>query len=311
MAQLRDANTFFQKQEAWKMTKRNDHRTETVFAFTMESLRVCSILLQPVTPTLCSKTLDILGVPSGERTFKHSKQFCTKEQKLCFPPSGAHLINVKVLKELRTFLKRWADAVECTRKMMLDFGNPCIAKVAQRTTNENVFERCFFETVTCLESTAVLFTCESSALAKLWILHEQPRCGSTPSSKVLGHTKRAIFWKPVRMYRGRWMYHRQRAWAYLSRGDACDPAQQVSAAAARGPGTRGASATQPRRAGPRRRLAPLRRTASPPSGLQRKIGSLRHLNEYTFKFDFFVFLNCATTHTQRRLCLLPFAFNDF
>ncbi|KAJ8310665.1 hypothetical protein KUTeg_012530 [Tegillarca granosa] len=72
---LRWANTYFHENEPWKLVKmeeKKDH-LNCVLHVAMETLRVCSILLQPVAPKFADKILNKLNIPSEQRHIKHTK----------------------------------------------------------------------------------------------------------------------------------------------------------------------------------------------------------------------------------------------
>jgi methionyl-tRNA synthetase len=68
-AVIAEANRYFAGNEPWALKKTNPERFGTVLWVTAEVLRQVAILTQPVMPEACTKLLDILGVPEGERSF--------------------------------------------------------------------------------------------------------------------------------------------------------------------------------------------------------------------------------------------------
>lgn len=87
MACLRDANSFMQFQKPWELARKvdtaNKEKLATVLHIIMEVLRVSSVLLEPIIPTLSSKLLTKLNVPESERQWINLQ---------CFP-SYLHLPN--------------------------------------------------------------------------------------------------------------------------------------------------------------------------------------------------------------------------
>lgn len=77
MSCLRQANSFIHRHEPWKLVKDKQEKEwlETVLHIVMETLRVCGILLQPVTPRLASRLLDRLGISKEERTLEDTEIF--------------------------------------------------------------------------------------------------------------------------------------------------------------------------------------------------------------------------------------------
>lgn len=75
IATLHKCNLFFETLKPWELKKNPDHEElNTVLHLTIETLRVCGILLQPVIPNICENLLNKLGVPKNARTFDYSKK---------------------------------------------------------------------------------------------------------------------------------------------------------------------------------------------------------------------------------------------
>ncbi len=64
-----ETNRYFANCEPWKLAKSDPARMRLVLYVTIEALRVCAILLQPVMPGSMAKLLDLLGVAPPRRTF--------------------------------------------------------------------------------------------------------------------------------------------------------------------------------------------------------------------------------------------------
>src|SRR5579871_16115 len=64
-----EANRYFANAEPWKLAKTDSARMRLVLYVTIETLRTCAILLQPVMPRSMEKLLDLLGVPTESRRF--------------------------------------------------------------------------------------------------------------------------------------------------------------------------------------------------------------------------------------------------
>ncbi|XP_037824487.1 methionine--tRNA ligase, mitochondrial-like, partial [Lucilia sericata] len=91
MSTLHAANSFFETSRPWELklktitedSKRikiplpqcdeNALRLETIMAMTMDTLRLCGIVLQPLLPQLSTRLLDKLGVPWNQRLWKNLK----------------------------------------------------------------------------------------------------------------------------------------------------------------------------------------------------------------------------------------------
>ncbi|XP_065925280.1 methionine--tRNA ligase, mitochondrial isoform X1 [Magallana gigas] len=73
---IRWSNKLFNDHEPWHMCKdpANDNHLNCLLYVTMETLRVCSILLQPLIPDIAAQVLDRLGVRDDDRLFRHCKE---------------------------------------------------------------------------------------------------------------------------------------------------------------------------------------------------------------------------------------------
>ncbi|KAF4522009.1 hypothetical protein B566_EDAN010858 [Ephemera danica] len=69
IAVLQVANRFFEMQKPWQLA-RDGAEMAAVLSITMETLRVCSIILQPVVPQLTTSLMDKLGVQENRRSKK-------------------------------------------------------------------------------------------------------------------------------------------------------------------------------------------------------------------------------------------------
>ncbi|XP_069969329.1 methionine--tRNA ligase, mitochondrial isoform X2 [Bactrocera oleae] len=88
---LHAANNFFETARPWELKRlvaaaaagseaadavnvqniENFERLETIIAMTMDTLRICGIVLQPIIPQLCGKLLDKLAVPPEQRFWRN------------------------------------------------------------------------------------------------------------------------------------------------------------------------------------------------------------------------------------------------
>jgi methionyl-tRNA synthetase len=64
-----EANRYFANAEPWRLARSDPARMRLVLYVTIEALRVCAIVLQPVMPGSMAKLLDLIGVPADQRTF--------------------------------------------------------------------------------------------------------------------------------------------------------------------------------------------------------------------------------------------------
>lgn len=85
MAALHATNNFFESSKPWEFKKttspsdviESSERTQkldTILSITMDSLRLCSIILQPIIPNMSSKLLDKLNVCPRQRTWTNLKE---------------------------------------------------------------------------------------------------------------------------------------------------------------------------------------------------------------------------------------------
>ncbi|KRG01290.1 methionine--tRNA ligase, mitochondrial isoform X2 [Drosophila mojavensis] len=75
IAALHAANNFFECAKPWELkaggSSPNAQRLQTIIAMTMDALRLCGIVLQPMMPQLTSRLLDKLNVPIAQRSWRH------------------------------------------------------------------------------------------------------------------------------------------------------------------------------------------------------------------------------------------------
>lgn len=76
MEHLRLTNNFFETLKPWQMAKDETQKDSlnATLLLTMESLRVASIILQPLIPNMTQQLLDKLNVPQGERRWLDAEQ---------------------------------------------------------------------------------------------------------------------------------------------------------------------------------------------------------------------------------------------
>lgn len=70
----RNVNQLFQETKPWTLVKvaSEKDRWEWIIFLTMESLRIMSILLQPIIPLTARRSLDRLGIPESDRSWSHA-----------------------------------------------------------------------------------------------------------------------------------------------------------------------------------------------------------------------------------------------
>lgn len=74
------ANKYVDDQAPWTLRKTNPERMKVVLYTLMETLRYIAIMAQPLIPHAAEKLLDMLKVPSDQRTFDHLKSAFAIEQ---------------------------------------------------------------------------------------------------------------------------------------------------------------------------------------------------------------------------------------
>ncbi|XP_055850757.1 methionine--tRNA ligase, mitochondrial [Episyrphus balteatus] len=90
MAALHATNNFFESSKPWELKKKpssspseaitdnsaseRSQKLDTILSMTMDSLRLCGIILQPIIPDMSSKLLDKLSVCPSQRTWQNLKQ---------------------------------------------------------------------------------------------------------------------------------------------------------------------------------------------------------------------------------------------
>lgn len=67
------ANLFFETQKPWELRKKSEQQKEldVILHITMETLRICAIILQPIIPLMSCKLLDKLQISRDCRTWQH------------------------------------------------------------------------------------------------------------------------------------------------------------------------------------------------------------------------------------------------
>ncbi|CAI2292797.1 unnamed protein product [Caenorhabditis sp. 36 PRJEB53466] len=74
---MKEANRVFQLSQPWK--EKDEQKLKSVLFVTYESLRIISILLRPVTPTLSAFCLDRLGIEKNQRGISNTPLGCFSE----------------------------------------------------------------------------------------------------------------------------------------------------------------------------------------------------------------------------------------
>ncbi|XP_050310423.1 methionine--tRNA ligase, mitochondrial [Anthonomus grandis grandis] len=91
VATLHSANLFFESLKPWELKKSPETKEDLDAALhlAMECLRVCGILLQPLTPNISEALLDKLSVLRSERTFEDSRRFSWENREFSGRKLGA------------------------------------------------------------------------------------------------------------------------------------------------------------------------------------------------------------------------------
>lgn len=90
VATLHAGNRFFESQKPWELRKKQlSPHLHCVLHLTMETLRVCGILLQPIVPELSDMLLKKLGIPKEKCMWKYIKPFSWEQDTLSDTPISA------------------------------------------------------------------------------------------------------------------------------------------------------------------------------------------------------------------------------
>ncbi|XP_023720690.1 methionine--tRNA ligase, mitochondrial isoform X3 [Cryptotermes secundus] len=93
VATLHAANRFFESQKPWELCKKHQSPHQNgVLHLTMETLRVCGILLQPIVPELSDTLLRKIGISKEKRMWKDIRPFSWEQGRLCNVPISAEKI---------------------------------------------------------------------------------------------------------------------------------------------------------------------------------------------------------------------------
>lgn len=67
------ANLFFETHKPWELNNNSENQPEldTILHITLETLRICGIILQPIIPDMCETLLNKLQIDSNCRTWQH------------------------------------------------------------------------------------------------------------------------------------------------------------------------------------------------------------------------------------------------
>ena len=70
---LHVANLFFENTKPWELRKKPESQKEldVILHITMETLRICGIILQPIIPEMTTKLLDKLQIGKDCRSWQH------------------------------------------------------------------------------------------------------------------------------------------------------------------------------------------------------------------------------------------------
>jgi methionyl-tRNA synthetase len=89
------ANRFFESHKPWELRKGNlSPHLNSVLHLTMETLRVCGILLQPIVPALSDTLLRKLQISEDKRMWRDIRPFSWEQDKLCDIPISAEKLTL-------------------------------------------------------------------------------------------------------------------------------------------------------------------------------------------------------------------------
>ncbi|XP_055698031.1 methionine--tRNA ligase, mitochondrial [Phlebotomus papatasi] len=92
MSSLHAGNNFFETMKPWELKKGSEaqkKRLEGILCLTMEALRICAIILQPIIPKMTTQLLDKLFINPGQRQWQNCERFLWKSS----PRAKANLSN--------------------------------------------------------------------------------------------------------------------------------------------------------------------------------------------------------------------------
>lgn len=77
---LHEANRYFTQAKPWQLVKDPSSldRLQTVLSLSIETLRLCGLLLQPIIPEAADKILNRIGIPATARNIEFIK-YCLGE----------------------------------------------------------------------------------------------------------------------------------------------------------------------------------------------------------------------------------------
>lgn len=73
MSLLRQCNVYIEEQQPWKLCKHNRQQCNIVVNITLQCIRICSILLQPIMPVSTDNILNQLSISQQQRTLQYAK----------------------------------------------------------------------------------------------------------------------------------------------------------------------------------------------------------------------------------------------
>lgn len=95
IAVLHAANKFFEVQKPWELRKKQEtSQLNAVLHLTMETLRVCGIVLQPIVPDLCDALLSKLGVSPDSRMWRDIKPFSWEQREVYAIPISVEKVTL-------------------------------------------------------------------------------------------------------------------------------------------------------------------------------------------------------------------------
>lgn len=101
---LHTANNLFETTKPWMLSKSGEtDKLEAVLFVTLETLRICAIILQPIVPQLSEQLLDKLMVKPDQRLWSDAMQprWTDGERELCAETSAILFQRIRLEKEAK------------------------------------------------------------------------------------------------------------------------------------------------------------------------------------------------------------------
>jgi methionyl-tRNA synthetase len=103
---LHAANGFFEASKPWELKKSSNEndvrRLETILGITLETLRICGIILQPMVPEFSKRLLDRINIPLEIRYWKDTKLNLPKSPRALVDLGANNILFRKIISDEKT-----------------------------------------------------------------------------------------------------------------------------------------------------------------------------------------------------------------